>query len=1164
MSIARFLSMPFLMIVLSLNCLAQKRGEARPLFRFLSPQETGVTFANMVVEDDTFNVNEFIYAYNGGGVAVGDVDGDGLPDLYFSGTQPSSPNRLYLNKGNFRFEDVSRRAGVDDSVGVRYGVVMVDVDGDGRLDLYVSKHDAPNTLYINNGDGTFTERARQFGLDFCCHSTQAAFFDYDRDGDLDLYLGVNGEAKGENFKRDGDPDRLFRNNGDGTFTDVSREAGIGDKGYALSISVGDVNDDGWPDIYIANDFEARDILYINNGDGTFSNRLTDAMKHTSIFSMGSDVADFNNDGTLDIMSVDMLPEDHWRKMSHMGTVSPYDPKFDSVQLMRNMLQMNRGDGTFSEVGQVAGISETDWSWAPLFADFDNDGNKDLFISNGYKRDVQNLDVIYNLASRSFPAINMIRKVPSIKLQNYIFRNNGDLTFTKMSDEWGFTQLVNSNGAVYADLDNDGDLDIVVNNIDSTAFIYRNDAVENGSTAHYVDIELRGSGRNTSGIGARVTVVDGARRQMQEFSATRGYLSSINRPLHFGLGTTASVDSVIVSWPDGEVQVTTSVPVDKKIVMQQSGGGVKSADGGRGAGHRSVASARTLFAETTGKNGLDFHHVENRYDDFLHERLLPNRLSRNGPGIAVGDVDGDGRDDIYVGGAKGASGELFLQVEPGAFGRSASDTVFAADSLCEDLGAILFDADNDGDLDLYVVSGGNEMVSTGSDYFAVDSLLYDRLYLNDGHGQFSRSSGLIPQLATSGSCVTAADYDGDGDLDLFVGGRTVPGKYPTVPHSAILRNDGGRFIDATESVAPALARVGMVTSMVWTDYDGDGDLDMIVVGEWMTPTFFRNDGGRFVDATRASGVDSNSGWWNSISAGDLDNDGDVDYVLGNLGLNTQVPLRASRKWPLRLYASDFDANGSLDLVMSYYYRGIEYPLRNRDDAASQMPVLIRRKFPTFTGYASAALDQIYPRAKLDSAMQFQATDFASCWMENLGGGRFALHQLPLLAQITPIFGSVVEDFNGDGNLDLLAIGNFFGPDAEVVRYDAGYGLLLLGDGKGGFTMAPTSTSGFRAPNDGRALACLRSGERSALAVVANNNAVMQTFSLNLSRGSMLVVDPKDRYTSVTLTFRDGRIRRQELYDGSGYLSQSSPMIVVPPDVTKVTFFRGATNVREITP
>ncbi len=1117
-----------------------------PLYQYLPPSQTGILFEDRITETPSFNIQDFIYAYNGGGVAVGDINGDGLPDLYFSATQ--LPNRLYLNKGNFTFEDISARAGVGDTAGIRFGVNMVDIDGDADLDIYVCKQDRPNALYINNGDLTFTERAREFGLDHDTSSTQSAFFDYDLDGDLDMYLLTNGTATGENYTRKGLCDHLYRNNGNNTFTDVTAEAGIFDMGYGLGVGIGDINNDGWPDIYITNDFDIRDILYINNGNGTFREETRKAMKHTAENGMGNDVADFNNDGFVDIIAVDMLPEDHKRLLGHMGSQSAYSPHFDSTQLMRNVLHLNRGNGTFADVAQIAGVSETDWSWASLFEDLDNDGYKDLFIANGYKRDVSNLDVIYNMVKTRMDKLTMLSFVPTTRLQNYVFRNNGDLTFTKMIDEWGFNQVINSNGAAFADLDRDGDLDVMVNNMDSVASIYRGTLAER-HIGNYLRVQLVGKGLNTEGIGARVELRTKQGLQMRENYKTRGYLSSMEPILHFGLGDATSVEQVKVTWPDGTKQILTSVPANQVLKLEWKNAAKID--------EPPAAPVATIFNEVKDTTLFPYSHRENlQFDDFEQERLLPNRLSRNGPGVAVGDINGDGREDVYVGGAKFAPGKIYLQQADGSFVHHPQQAI-SDDSACEDLGSLLFDADGDLDLDLYVVSGGNEYISSSPE-------LQDRLYINDGKGSFTKSDGL-PEMLSSGSCVIASDYDNDGDLDLFVGGRVSPGAYPNAPRSYILNNAKGKFTDVTETIAPSLARIGMVTSALWSDYDNDNDPDLILVGEWMTPKIVRNDKGKFADATTGSGVEGLNGWWNSLASGDFDNDGDIDYVAGNIGRNVGRRFRATKEFPLRLYANDFDDNGSLDLVMSYYYRGIEYPTRGRQKVADQMPPLIRRKFSTFAGYASASILEIYDKKKLDDAMKFQVTHLATSYIENLGRGKFKVTELPTMAQLSPTYGVNVEDYDADGNLDVLLIGNFYGPDQDVVRYDAGAGLFLRGDGKGTFTPTPVNESGFFAPSDNRGLASLQKGNSNSLyTLVLNNNGRTQVFERDFSEadGKLMNFEKEGKYTHMIMKFADGRTRRYECTIGSGYLSQCSGTVLVTPEAKSVTLYRGSKQVKTI--
>ena len=1143
--------------LLSLGCvptlmLAQEGGEP-PLFTRLTPEETGIDFSNYVQETPEFNINVFIYAYNGGGVAAGDINKDGLIDLYFSGTQAHSPNRLYINKGNMKFEEVSAKAGVDDSVGVRYGISMIDINGDGWLDIYVNKQHHPNLLYINNKNGTFTERGKEYGLDYCCSSTQTAFLDYDLDGDLDAYIGVNGVATGNDYTNKGISDYFFRNNGDGTFTDVTEEAGIHDEGYALSVTVGDVNNDGYPDIYITNDFVWRDVLYYNNGDGTFREATKDVMKHTTEFGMGSDIGDFNNDGLLDIMAVDMLPESHWRKMSHMGSQNSFSPLFDSTQMMRNNLHLNRGNGMFSDVAQLAGVDETDWSWSVLFGDYDLDGYQDLFITNGYMRDVANRDVI-KMVPRNAP-LSVLLRVPSIKLDNHAYQNNGDLTFKKVSKEWGLGDYVNSNGAIYADLDNDGDLDLIVNNIgpdsaaSAVAMIYRNNASELNK-GNWLQVDLKGTGMNRFGIGARVQIQYGENQQIREHYPVRGYLSSTENKLHFGLGDVSIIDRLLVTWPNGSAQVLEHIEANRVVTLKQ-----KDASDGI-----DIASLRVVPSESTAKKtfteleetGIDFAHLENRFDDFNRERLLPNALSRNGPGLAIGDVDGNDLDDVWIGGAKESSGQLYLQTSPGLFALSPQAEAFSADRSSEDMGSIFFDADRDGDLDLYVASGGNE-TEPG------DSLLQDRLYLNDGTGLFTLSEHSLPKMYSSTSSVVACDYNGDGDLDLFVAGRCTPGEYPDVSRSYLLANKKGTFTDVTEEVAPGLVSPGMVTSAIWSDFDNDNRPDLILTGEWMGIHFFRNDKGKkLIDVTSETGLDSINGWWQSLSAGDFDNDGDMDYIAGNIGLNTRQTYQPTREYPIRLYANDFDRNSSRDLVMTYYFQGKEYPARNRDALATQMGTYIKKNWVDYVPFSLATVDRVFDPTLLATAEQRYATTMYSAYIENLGDGTMRLHPLPILAQASPIFGTTIFDFNADGNLDVLALENFHGPDREVIRYDAGFGLYLAGNRRGGFTAVPVTESGFFAPQDGRSLALVDINSDSTVYLIAvNNNAKTQVFEHQYGPfdGRILSLKPNEHYTHAVIEFKDGKLRRHEFPVGSGYLSQSSRILLATPDMKSITFYNG---------
>ncbi|MEO5929071.1 MAG: CRTAC1 family protein, partial [Candidatus Kapaibacterium sp.] len=781
------------------------------LFEFLTPERTGVFFSNNIVETESYNALAYANAYNGNGVAVGDVNGDGLPDLFFTGTHVSS--RLYLNRGDFHFEDVTAKAGLLDSSGIERGAVMADIDGDGDLDLYICRIRARNLLYINNGNGTFTESGKKFGLDYLGNSTHAVFFDYDNDGDLDMYLGLTGNSTQDYYARWGDCDKLFRNDGKGKFTEVTKQAGINDAGYCNNVVVGDVNNDGWADIFVCNDFEGRDCLYMNNHNGTFTQATGDRLLHMSNSSMGSDVADYNNDGLPDILSVDMLPEDRFYQLVAAPPMSVYNPTYDSIQVQQNVLQLNRGNGYFSEIAPFAGVVATQWSWPALIADFDNDGYKDIFIGNGMRRFVNNADSTYRMAQGS-PTLAMTRKLGSLHTPNYAFRNNHDLKFSDVSAQWGLDQLSYTNGAVYVDLDQDGDLDLVMNNIDSAAFIMRNHAVEH-HLGNFLRVKLEGIGMNRFGVGARVEMRTGSGLQMQENFPSRGYISTVDQVLVFGLGADTAIGELTVKWPGGARQMLTNVRANQTITLKQADASKK--------GIVPPKAITPLFTTLDTNQGINFRHTENTFDDLKRERLLPHRLSQLGPGIAVGDVDGDGREDVYIGNAQGMSKRLFLQQQDGHFVKSKDTATFDADAGSEDMGAVFFDADGDGDLDLYVVSGGN-------DFFENADALQDRLYLNDGKGHFTKSVGALPEETTSGSCVVAGDYDGDGDLDLFVGGRVIPGKYPMPTRSYILRNDGGKFTDVTAEVAPELVKAGMVCAALWSDFDNDGKLDLVCTGE----------------------------------------------------------------------------------------------------------------------------------------------------------------------------------------------------------------------------------------------------------------------------------------------------------------------------------------------
>jgi hypothetical protein len=1081
------------------GCHAAPRPE--PLFELLSPRVTGVTFVNELPVDTAFNILEYLYFYDGGGVAAGDVDGDGLPDLYF--TSSVGPNRLYRNLGNYRFEDITGRAGVADSVGWKTGVTMADVNGDGHLDIYVSAVDyrtmhGHNVLYINNGDGTFTDRTEQYGLAFTGFSTQAIFFDYDGDGDLDMYL-LNHSQHSERSRslrpqreprHGGGAHRLYRNDG-GHFVDVSEQAGIygGVEGYGLGVVASDLNSDGCPDLYIANDFQENDFLYLNNCDGTFTESIATAMGHTSRASMGVDAADFNNDGRPDVVVLDMLPdredilktsanaEDY--DITYMKERAGYRPQYG-----RNTLQLNRGAGRFSEIGYLAGVDATDWSWGPLFADLDNDGLKDLFITNGIYRRPNDLDYLAYVATEPVQAslrqgtsrellTRLLERMPQVPLANYAYRNNGDLTFTNEAAAWGLGQPGFSNGAAYVDLNHSGALDLVVNNIHAPASIYRNRArTTNGN--HYLEVVLRGGGKNTGGIGAKVLIAQGGREQLLEEMPTRGFESSVDPRLHFGLGVATVVDSLTVTWPDRRVQVLTRVPVDQTVTLSQDAARGRAVEPRRRTTH-------PLFANVTASSvGLDFKHDEHTFWDYDREPLIPHQVSREGPALAVGDVNGDGLDDIYVGGAKWQAGRLYVQRPDGTF-RAVPQPAFQADSLAEDVGAAFVDADGDGDQDLYVVSGGNE-------FWGDADALRDRLYINEGNGRFRRAPGLLPDFFENGSVVVPGDFDGDGHPDLFVGGRVVARGYGLTPRSHLLHNNGaGHFQDVTLDMAPALSQAGMVTGATWVDDSREAQPDLVVVGEWMPVRMFRQVAGSLVDRTAEAGLAGTEGWWNAVVTADVNGDGLPDLVLGNLGLNSY--LRASPTEPARLYLGDFGHTGGLEQILTFYKHGVSYPLAGRDELLRQIPRL-RSRFGTYAAFGASQIQDILSAADLRRATVLTAHTFASAVATNRGDGTFDVRPLPTEAQFAPIRAILVGDFDGDGHLDLLVAGNFSAVPPVQGRYDASYGLLLRGTGDGHFVPVDPEDDGLVIDGEVRAMAIVRGPRGSRSIVAARNNDTLQ--------------------------------------------------------------------------
>ena len=1078
--------------------------------------KTGIDFTNTINETDELNVLNFEYMYNGGGVAVGDVNNDGLPDLYFTGNQV--PNKLYLNKGNFKFEDITEKAGVAGKEGWKTGVTMADVNGDGLMDIYVcysGKGDVSsraNQLFINKGmkDGVpvFEDEAAAYGLDAPgTNSTQAVFFDYDGDGDLDMFLLNHATMfyapffntnKLRTKRHPYFSNRLYRNDG-GHFTDVIETSGIkgGGNNFGLGVTVSDVNNDGWPDIYTTNDFEEQDFLYLNNHDGTFRDVTKQSLSHISKYGMGCDIADYNNDGLMDIMVLDMLPEDKRRQKLLLGPdeYDKYNLLVDSGyfhQNMRNTLQLNNGfvNGNvpiFSEIGQLAGVSNTDWSWSPLFADFDNDGRKDLFISNGYLRDYTNRDFL-NFTVAEYRKkygdkvllYDLVKKMPQTKTPNYIFENSGDLTFKNVTSDWGLSKPSVSNGAAYVDLDNDGALDLVVNNINDKATIYRNNS-KSLSANNFLTVKLIGERKNINAIGAKVTIESGKiLKQVCEANPVRGFQSSMDNRIHFGIGKDTVITTLIVNWPDRKITTYHNVQANRIIEIKQADASL--------AVPVNQQKENPLFEDYTAQSGINFVQHENVYVDFKSEYLLPYELSKQGPRLAKADVNGDGLEDVFIGAPMGQSAKLYLQTDHETFVLAKSQP-WSADSLCEDVQSIFFDADGDGDLDLYVVSGGNEPHSSSNE-------MQDRLYLNDGKGNFSKAKDALPAITGSKSCVAVADYDKDGKPDIFVGGRVVPGQFGIIPESYLLHNESAngkiKFVKVTDQSAPQCKYAGMLTDAVWVDINKDGWLDLIVVGEWMPIKIFINNKGKLVDKTTEYGLNNTGGLWTKICAADFDKDGDIDFVIGNLAPNTQ--FKASVKEPMTLYVNDFDDNGTIDPVICYYIQGKSYPMASKDEIEEQIPSL-KKKFLKYSDYAEANIEKMFSQSKINTAKKYNVQELGNIYLENKGSGKFEIRQLPVMAQFSAIFGIVPQDIDNDGYFDLILSGNFFPFRTQLGREDASTGIVLKGDGKGNFKPLPYQQTGWLSTGDIRDMVMVKTKSNASLYIIAKNKDRIQVIRKN---------------------------------------------------------------------
>ncbi len=1063
-------------------------------FQLLDLQKTNVHFNNALEETHEMNIISYPDFYSGGGVSIGDIDNDGLPDIFFVGNQ--KPCVLYKNLGDFRFEDITQKAGLANmGRGWYTGTCMADVNADGFLDIYVSKsgmeapEDRANLLFINNGDGTFTERAKEYGLDNQGFSVNAVFFDYDKDGDLDVYIASQvssnlNSTQAERLRKVVDPyagDKLYENLGNNTFVDVTVQAGLYSSkvGFAHGAAVGDINNDGWEDIFVSNDFFEYDYLYFNNGDKTFTESIKKSTKHISNFSMGNDIADFNNDGLLDLVVLDMVAEDNRRLYSNTGGNN--EMRFHRAlqnglhyQYMFNVLHLNNGNETFSEIGTLAGISRTDWSWAPLFADFDNDGWKDLFVTNGLRKDIRNIDWAVNYQSltqfvgdyNKFEAAQwdmLLGSLPSEKVVNYMYKNNGDLTFTKVMHEWGFDQPSWSNGAAYADLDNDGDLDLVINNVDGPAFIYEN----KHTGKNYLRIKFFGSTKNPMALGTKVHIYHGGQYQYQQHYTSRGYRSSMEPIMHFGVGSDTVIQKIEVIWPDGRWSELANVSSNQKLNLFHSDS--------REFIEKPLKGSHRHFHDITDSLSISIKHQENTIVDFIREPMLPYKLSTLGLAFDVGDVNGDGLDDFYIGAANKKAGQLYIQNSNNTF-TPASVAVWEEDAQFDDVAALFFDADNDNDLDLYVVSGGNE-------YPGITELLQDRLYINDGYGNFNKAQAALPLITSSGSVVKAADYDGDGDLDLFVGGRMVPGSYPLPADSYLLRNDAGRFTDITQLSAIDFVQLGMVTDALWSDYDNDGDPDLIVVGEWMPITIFNNQNGKLVRViNNNNGLDYSSGWWWSIVGDDIDGDGDVDYVAGNMGNNYK--FQATANAPLELYYGHFNARSILNFIIGYHQDGKVFPTVGREKVINQNQSL-SGKVHSNNLFAELSIEEIYGKEIIQNATNKKIHTLKTTYIENKGNGSFELKPLENYAQISNINSIVIHDVDGDGNKDLIMAGNLYAMEAETIRLDAGKGQWMRGDGKGNFQSVPYE-SGLFLDGDVRKMKLLNTSNGILLTVASNND------------------------------------------------------------------------------
>lgn len=1167
---------PEILIGLLLSATLAGCGEDKKLFRLLDSKQTGIDFNNAISESESLNILNSEFIYNGGGVAIGDLNGDSLPDLYFTGNQVE--NKLYLNRGRLRFEDVTQKAGAQKRPGQwSSGINIVDINRDGKADIYVCNtfvkdpEKRKNLLFVNQGNDAqgvphFTEMAAAYGIDDTTHSSNAQFFDYDNDGDLDLFIATNFMdrwnpnafrkklADGSDVNRD----RLFRNDmnaqaGHPVFTEVTAQAGLVWEGYSHSSLIADLNGDGWLDIYVANDYVTNDLIYINNHDGTFTNRISRMFKHGSGSAMGSDIADINNDGQPDIFTTEMLPYYNKRKKLFLGgnnyAVYANNEEYGyEYQYARNTLQLNRGIDpetgltAFSDIAFYAGVQETEWSWAPLMADFDNDGNRDIFVSNGFPRDVTDHDFSDYRSQVNFlvSPMELQELIPRIKVPKFMFRNDGNLRFSDFSEKWGVDIPAFSNGAAYGDLDGDGDLDLVVNNINDNAFVFRNTLNDGKKDSNFIRFRLEGDSLNPDAFGAKTTVYWDGKAQTALQLAARGYISVSEKTVHFGLGAATKIDSVVVQWNGRECSKLTGLAANQTVAIRY---------GDHASPAAGLAPRPGLFVPLdSARLGVQYVHDERDFVDFDLQRTLPHQFSRCGPAVAVGDANGDGLDDVYLSGGDMRDGAWLIQTPAGTFAMQSVNYKTNPEKKGEELGVLLFDADNDGDNDLYLVHGSYEY-NPGSPFYQ------DVLWVNDGKGNFSMAPQALPEEFSAGQCVKAADFDGDGDLDLFVGGRVLPFAYPKPDRSFLLRNDSKEkdkpvFTNVTRQVCPELEYAGMIGDALWTDFNNDNRPDLIVAGEWMPLTFFQNEGGTFKNITKNTGIADKLNWWTSLAGADFDNDGDIDYVAGSFGQNLYFKCTAGE--PLRVYAKDFDSNNSIDPFISCYWRDSlgrkkEYFYHTRDDMVKQL-TLIKRKFLKYGALGEATVKDVFSSRELEGAIVMSANWMFTSYVENLGNGHFRITPLPYQAQLAPIYGMLPYDVDQDGLTDLLMVGNDYGMELLQGRADALYGLVLKNNGPNGFSAVELPESRFRVPYDARALTRVDLATGQEMILATQNRGVLKAFLPQKPAGKVIPLKTGEMKARITL--KNGQQQLREFYWGSTFLSQEPRSIVMGAGMTEI--------------